>query len=285
MHGKISPMFHSIALRHQKSRSTTGFKSVLILLLAVLLLSGCSSKTSSDLILATTTSTYDTGLLDKLAPAFTERYGQKIKVIAVGTGEALAMGERGEADVLLVHAPDSERAFMAAGHGQSRKPVMYNWFLLVGPQEDPAGAGSAGNIIAAFQAINETQSTFISRGDNSGTHKKELALWEAGSRKPQGSWYQEVGQGMGATLRIADEKQAYALTDEGTFRVQRKSLSLRAFKLKDRRLRNEYSVIVVTDNAGAHAFSRFLISRQGQSLIRGFRSPGHKKSLFTPDAK
>lgn len=237
------------------------------------------------MILATTTSTYDTGLLDKLAPAFTERYGYKVKIIAVGTGEALAMGERGEADVLLVHAPDAEKAFMAAGYGTSRKPVMYNWFLLVGPEKDPAGARATNSITAAFQVISENKVPFISRGDNSGTHKKELALWKANKGQPKRPWYQEVGQGMGATLRIADEKQAYALTDEGTFRAQQKNLSLQAFDLKDRQLRNEYSVIVVTDNAGSNTLSRFLIGQQGQSLIRKFRSPEYKKPLFTPDAK
>ncbi|MCK4267470.1 MAG: substrate-binding domain-containing protein [Actinomycetia bacterium] len=250
-----------------------------------MLLSGCSNKKSSDIILATTTSTYDTGLLDELIPVFTKQYGYKVKPIAVGTGEALTMGESGEADILLVHAPAAEKAFMAAGYGLSRKKVMYNWFLLVGPEKDIAAAAETDNIAEAFQGISENKAAFISRGDDSGTHKKELSLWKASKKTPDEPWYQEAGQGMGATLRIADEKQGYTLTDEGTFRAQQKSLSLRAFDFADQDLKNNYSVIVVTKTPGSEAFSRFLVSRRGQSLIRKFRSPEYKKPLFTPDAK
>ncbi len=279
-------MFQPIVLRHRKSWQIRGLLSGLVFLLAVLFLSGCSAKKSTDLILATTTSTYDTGLLDELVPAFTKRSGNKVKVIAVGTGEALAMGERGEVDILLVHDPEAEEAFMEAGHGKSRRRVMHNWFLLAGPTEDPAGAEAADSIAAAFKAISEKQIPFISRGDNSGTHKKEVGFWKALKLQPKGTWYQEVGQGMGATVRIADEKQAYTLVDEGTFRSQQKSLSLRALELDDPQLRNEYNVIVVAGgNVGADAFSRFLVSQQGQSLIAKFRAPGYKKPLFTPDAK
>ncbi len=260
-----------------------------------LLVSGCSglglraddqSQPPPDIILATTTSTYDTGLLDQLIPAFAKRYGFTIKPIAVGTGEALTMGERGEADILLVHAPAAEQAFMAAGYGTSRKAVMYNWFLLVGPEKDDLGIQTADSLATAWQAIADNEAQFISRGDNSGTHQKELSLWQTSNRQPQGSWYQEVGQGMAATLRIADEKQAYTLTDEGTFRAQQQSLSLRAAELTDQRLRNDYSVIVVAGSGpGATAFSRFLISEPGQSLIREFRAAGYDKPLFIPDAR
>lgn len=278
-------MFQSKPRQYLRSSQTTAFRAVLALLSAALLLSGCSNKKSSDIILATTTSTYDTGLLDELIPAFTEKYGYKVKPIAVGTGEALTMGESGEADVLLVHAPAAEKAFMAAGHGVSRKRVMYNWFLLVGPDRDFADARAADNIAGAFQGISENKATFISRGDDSGTHKRELALWKASKKTPEKPWYQEAGQGMGATLRIADEKQGYTLTDEATFRAQQKSLSLRAFDFAGQDLKNNYSVIVVTKNPGSKAFSRFLVSRRGQSLIRKFRSPEYKKALFTPDAE
>lgn len=278
-------MFQSGSRPYLRLSLTTAFRAAVILLSAALLLSGCSNKKSSDIILATTTSTYDTGLLDELIPVFTKQYGYKVKPIAVGTGEALTMGESGEADVLLVHAPAAEKAFMAAGYGLSRKKVMYNWFLLVGPEKDVADAAEADNIAAAFQGISKNRAPFISRGDDSGTHKKELALWKASKKTPEEPWYQEAGQGMGATLRIADEKQGYTLTDEGTFRAQQKSLSLQAFDFTGQDLKNNYSVIVVTKNPGSKAFSRFLVSRRGQSLIRKFRSPEYKKTLFTPDAK
>lgn len=243
----------------------------------------------NEIILATTTSTYDSGLLDQLLPAFVERHGYTVKPLAVGTGEALAMGERGEADVLLVHAPQAEEAFMAAGHGRSRRSVMYNWFLLAGPKNDPAGVQETASVTAALAAISTGAAPFISRGDNSGTHKKELALWLGAGAETAGPWYKEVGQGMGATLRIADEKKAYTLTDEATYRTQVQTLSLHPFDLKDERLKNEYSVIVIDhkrpsvgNSDGAEAFARWLAGPQSQNLIADFRVPGDDKALFIP---
>lgn len=255
--------------------------------------SGCSSMaqtaSKNDIILATTTSTYDSGLLDTLLPAFTERHGHAVKPLAVGTGEALAMGERKDVDVLLVHAPEAEKAFMAAGHGRSRRYVMYNRFILVGPKKDPAGAGKTDSVAAALRAIFADAALFVSRGDDSGTHKKELSLWQTAGLEPSGPWYQEVGQGMGATLRVTDEKQAYTLTDEAIFRSQRQTVSLRTFKLDDPALRNEYSVIVVDhqrpdigNTQGAEAFARWLVGPEGQSLIADFRIPGDDKAPFIP---
>lgn len=282
-------------------RKETNHKNRIYLIVALalgvlLLISGCSNgrkpAVANEIILATTTSTYDTGLLDRLLPAFTERHGYKVKPLAVGTGEALLMGKRGDADVLLVHAPEAEEVFMAAGGGRSRRAVMYNWFLLVGPEDDPADVKEMNSVTAALEAIAETGSPFISRGDDSGTHKKEVSLWRTAGLEPAEPWYREVGQGMGATLRVADEKEAYTLTDEATFQSQRESLSLRAFKLDDPGLRNKYSVIVIDHKRpdvgnyeGARAFARWLVGPQGRSLIADFRIPGDGKALFVPAKK
>ena len=275
---------------HKKLRRSIVLIATLVALTVAGGCSGAAQKASkNEIILATTTSTYDTGLLDTLLPAFTERHGYTVKPLAVGTGEALAMGERGDADVLLVHAPEAEAAFMDAGHGRSRRSVMYNWFLLVGPKSDPAGVGEIDSVTAALSKIISNASPFISRGDDSGTHKKELLLWRAAKLSPEAPWYQEVGQGMGATLRITDEKEAYTFADEATFRAQARTLSLRPFDLEDDRLKNEYSVIVIDhrrpdvgNDKGAAAFARWLVGPESRSLIADFRVPGDNKALFIP---
>lgn len=168
-------------------------------------------------ILATTTSTQDSGLLDVLIPVFEQQSGYMLKPIAVGTGEALAMGARGEADVLLVHAPEAEARFVAEGHGLNRRAVMHNDFILVGPPEDPAGLKGQQKIGEALKRLAELRLPFVSRGDRSGTHMLELTLWKQAELTPHGAWYLEAGQGMGETLRIAAEKGGYALTDRGTY--------------------------------------------------------------------
>lgn len=268
--------------------------TILILILLTLSIAGCSAggqkASKNEIILATTTSTYDSGLLDKLLPAFSKRHGYTVKPLAVGTGEALAMGERGDADVLLVHAPEAEEAFMTAGHGRSRRAVMFNWFLLLGPKDDPADVGKANSVTGALGAIFAEAAPFVSRGDDSGTHKKELSLWEMAGLEPISPWHQEVGQGMGATLRIADNKEAYTLTDEATFRAQEWTLSLRAFDLEDPRLMNKYSVIVVEpprpelgNPEGAEVFGRWLAGQEGQDHIADFRAPGDNDPLFIPE--
>jgi len=268
----------------------------------ILLLSACgqapttagrtASVKKTNLILATTTSTQDTGLLDVLIPKFEKLYPYTVKTIAVGSGEALAMGQRGEADVLLVHSPKSEEEFMAGGFGSSRKPVMHNWFVLVGPNSDPAGAAKAGSVSAALKAISSTGAVFISRADESGTHKKELKLWDAAGIKPTGAWYLQSGQGMGETLRIADQKNAYTLSDEGTYLALRSSLGLKIVRSGEKDLKNLYTVIVLSakrfpnvNKKGALDFSRFVTGKAGQSIIRDFGRAKYGKALFTPDVK
>lgn len=252
---------------------------------------GCGSHTDqAALILATTTSTYDSGLLDVLVPKFEKSSGYRVKVIAVGTGEALRMGQQGDADVLLVHAPEAEERFMAEGFGKTRKPVMHNDFVLLGPPTDPAGIKGE-DAVGAIKKIAAAQSPFISRGDNSGTHKKELSLWAAAGIKPKGTWYIEAGQGMGECLRIAHEKNAYLLADRGTWLAFRKQFSLKLLVEGDPKLLNPYHVITVNpevhpdvNGQGAEEFVQFITSPPIQQMIRQFGQAEYGESLFIPDA-
>ena len=269
-----------------------GFVILSILVSFNVFLLSCSKKIGTEVILATTTSTYDSGLLDELLPAFEEETGFKVKPIAVGTGEAIAMGERGEADVILVHARSSEDEFVEGGYGIGRKDVMHNDFVIIGPESDPAvikGMSSAGE---AFQAVSETENPFVSRGDNSGTNKKELKIWENAGIEPQGDWYIESGQGMGATLRIADEKQAYTMTDRGTYLSQEETLSLIILVEGDGILFNPYGVIPVNPDKhkdidinyeGACAFADFITGERGQAIIKEFGVEKYGQPLFYPD--
>lgn len=243
-------------------------------------------------ILATTTSTQDTGLLDVLVPAFERAQPAiRVKAIAVGTGEALAMGRRGDADVLVVHAREAEDAFMAEGHGLLRYNLMHNDFVLVGPPTDPAGIRGR-EIGAALAGIARAGVTFVTRGDRSGTHTRELALWkQAGVGVPTGSWYLEAGQGMGATARIASEKQAYTLMDRGSFLALQASLSLVIVSEGSEELLNRYGVIVVSPSAhpGVRAaqgktLADWLVSAEGQKLIGEFGVKRFGRALFVPDA-
>jgi len=245
----------------------------------------------SEMTLATTTSTRDTGLLDVLVPAFDKKYGVTTKVVAVGTGEALEMGKQGNADVLLVHARKSEDEFVAGGYGINRKDVMYNFFFVVGPKDDPAGAAEAKDAEAAMKKIADTKSNFLSRGDQSGTHKKELAIWEKYSLKPQGEeWYKEAGQGMGDTLTMASEMGAYTLADSGTWYAFQDKVDLKIVVEGDPILFNPYGVIAVNPekypnihNKAAMAFVDFITSEEGQKIIGDYKKNGQQ--LFMPDAK
>ncbi len=242
-------------------------------------------------VLATTTSTQDTGLLDVIVPAFEKSSGYSVKTIAVGTGAALAMGERGDADVLLVHAPSAEETYMAKGRGLSRSLVMHNAFIVVGPPHDPAHVKGTTTAQTAFAAIAVARATFVSRGDDSGTNIKEQALWKAAGVTPEAAWYIKTGSGMADTLHIASQKAGYTLTDDGTFLSQRATLALTPLVEDVKDLRNVYHVIVVkpiegrvSNVAGAEAFARFLTSAEGQRIIATFGRERFGRPLFTPDA-
>ena len=243
-------------------------------------------------ILATTTSTQDSGLLDQLVPLFEKQQGCSVKTIAVGSGQAMKMGERGEADVLLVHSPGAEQQFMAGGFGSSRQLVMHNDFVLVGPAADPAGIRQAANSADALKKIATQAALFLSRGDNSGTHAKERTLWKQAGITPEGlGWYQQTGLGMGQTLQVAAEKRGYLLTDRATFLALKKRLNLEILLQGDARLLNIYHVITVNparwpkvNAAGGKAFADFMVSKQAQQLIGSFGVDRFGAPLFFPDA-
>ncbi len=245
-----------------------------------------------DLILATTTSTQDSGLLDVLIPAFEKQTGYKVKTIAVGSGQAMTMGERGEADVLLVHAPASEVKFMDANHGITRQLVMHNDFIIVGPTADPAKIKGVKTAKEALQKIADAKALFISRGDNSGTDQLEKKLWTTVGITAKGqSWYQESGQGMGQTLSIASEKGAYTITDRATYLATKKNLQLDILVEGDKALLNIYHVIQVNpaksdkiNAAGAKAFADFMVSKDTQDTIAKFGVDKYGQALFFPDA-
>ncbi|MGM0366210.1 MAG: substrate-binding domain-containing protein [Actinomycetota bacterium] len=259
---------------------------------SLILLPSCSPK-NQEIILATTTSTYDSGLLDQLIPPFEEETGYRVKPVAVGTGEALAMGRRGEADILLVHSREAEDEFVQQGYGTERKDVMYNDFIIIGPASDPLNIEGL-QAVKALAAISDGQLLFISRGDNSGTHAKEISIWEKAGIDPGGDWYMESGQGMGETLRIANEKQAYTLTDRGTYLAQESNLDLVVLVEGDDLLFNPYGVICVNyekfesvniNYEGAMAFANFITSSRGQAIIEEFGIDKFGQPLFYPDAK
>ena len=259
--------------------------------LAVLLITSLACSSEDELILATTTSTQDSGLLYVLIPMFEDQYDYKVKTIAIGSGQALEMGARGEADVLLAHSPKAEEDFMAAGNGESREAVMHNDFIIVGPEDDPAGIADAASAAEAMALIAEAEAPFISRGDESGTHSKELSLWAAAEIEPAGSWYQESGQGMGATLNIAAEQQGYTLADRGTFLAQEANLDLVLLVEGDSALFNNYHVIVVNPDVHdkvnakpARDFAAFIVSASTQEVIRNFGVDTYGEPLFVPDA-
>lgn len=245
---------------------------------------------NTSVILATTTSTQDSGLLDVLIPIFEERTGYQVKTIAVGTGQALALGERGEADVLLTHAPDAELVLVEKGAVQNRKRVMYNDYVVIGPASDPAGIKGR-PVAEAFAAIADAGAVFVSRGDDSGTHKMELSLWRSAGRDPQGqTWYVETGQGMGNTLRIAADRNGYTLTDRGTYLAFKELLGDMPVLVEgDEVLLNIYHVMQVNPalsdliNAdGAEAFVAFMVSQEVLDIISTFGVDRFGEPLFFP---
>jgi tungstate transport system substrate-binding protein len=284
-------------------------KLSLLSLLCILVVSlvGCTSNKSTEkaqetkeskpqsIILSTTTSTQDSGLLDYLLPKFTEETGIEVKTVAVGTGKAIEMGKNGEADVLLVHDTKSEEEFVKEGFALGRNDVMYNDFVLVGPKDDTLKLKEISGddkIKQGLSAILENKATFVSRGDDSGTHKKELRLWEASSLKPEGDWYISAGSGMGEVLKMASEKQGYTLADRATYLAMKDSLDLDIVVEKDNNLNNQYGVMVVNpdkfenlNSEGAKKFEGWILSEETQKLIGEFGKDKYGESLFIPNAK
>ena len=246
---------------------------------------------STSVILSTTTSTQDSGLLDALVPLFESKTGYTVKTLSVGTGQALALAAKGEADVALVHAPALEKKYVAEGKLLNRRLVMYNDFVIIGPAEDPARIKGLKDAAEAMKKIAESQSRFVSRGDKSGTNLLELALWKQAGVEPRGTWYIESGQGMGQTLGIADDRRAYTITDRGTYLAFGKRVNLPILVEKDRPLLNIYSVMEVNpangprvNVAGGKAFAEFILSPETQAVIRTFGVDKYGQPLFVPIA-
>jgi len=242
-----------------------------------------------DVVLATTTSLYDTGLLDSLGPLFTRRTGYTLRTVAVGSGQALRMGERGDADVILAHSPAAEAAFMGAGHGRRRVVVASNYFTIAGPSEDPAGVRQAASAAEALGRSARSGAVFVSRGDSSGTHQRELALWRDAGGRPDWPGYLETGQGMSASLLVADERRGYTLTDRATLDALRRRVDLVALRGAEPALLNVYHVIEVNpagrprvNAAGARAFADFVSSVEVQDLIASYGLARFGEPLFVP---
>ena len=244
-----------------------------------------------NVILSTTTSTQDSGLLDILVPLFEKQTGYTVKTISVGTGQALALAAKGDADVALVHAPSLEKQYVAEGKLLNRRLVMYNDFVIIGPRSDPAKIKPAKTASAALRLIEQSKSRFVSRGDNSGTHNLEKTLWKEAGIEPKGPWYIEAGQGMGATLGIANERNAYTITDRGTYLALGSRITLAILGQGDKALLNIYSVMEVNpangpriNTAGGMAFADFMVAPQTQSVIKSFGVEKFGQPLFVPVA-
>jgi tungstate transport system substrate-binding protein len=268
----------------------------LVLTLLAVVAAGCggdNNSASSDakpVILATTTSTQDSGLLDVLVPAFEKQTGLQVKTVAVGSGQAIDMGARGEADVVLAHSPAAEEKMMADGKGRNRRIVMHNDFVIVGPASDPAHVRGA-SATTAMSRIARAKAPFISRGDDSGTNAFELKLWEKAGVAPKGAWYQESGQGMGATLQIAADKDAYTISDRGTYLATDSARGLKLLVEGDASLLNVYHVIEIpaangprVNTTGGDAFADWIVSARAQKMIGAFGREKYGQALFTPDA-
>jgi len=237
--------------------------------------------------MATTTSTENSGLLNVLLPPFEEKFNVKVDVIAVGTGKALKLGENGDVDIVFVHARAAEDKFVNDGYGVNRRDVMYNDFVILGPKEDPAGVKGMKDVAMALKQIANKKASFASRGDDSGTHKKEKSLWKAAGMTPKGSWYMETGQGMGPTLQIADEKRAYVMTDRGTYLAYKDKIDLPILVEGDERLFNPYGIIAVNPAKHRHvnyvyamALIGWVTSVEGQKIIADYKKFG--EALFHP---
>jgi tungstate transport system substrate-binding protein len=266
--------------------------AIITLLLTAVVAASPAAAASKNLILATTTSTQDSGLLDLLLPLFEKESGYFVKTIAVGSGQAMAMGEKGEADVLLVHSPEAEKKFMDKGAGSSRRLVMHNDFVIIGPPSDPARIRGVKTSAEAFKKIAQSGSLFLSRGDNSGTHAKEKGLWKGVAISPDGQkWYQQTGLGMGQTMNVAAEKKGYTLADRGTYLAMKKSLGMEILVEGDGKLLNVYHVIEVNparwpkvNVPAARAFADFMVAKKTQALIGRFGVDKFGGPLFFPDA-
>lgn len=255
---------------------------------------GCSRQQSQpkEITLATTTSTQDSGLLEVLVPAFQRQTGIKVKVVAVGSGQALELGRRGDADVVLSHSPDAEKRFIEEGWGTERLAVMHNDFIIVGPADDPAGIKGKTTAVDAFKSIADNRLPFVSRGDESGTHQMERTIWKEAGVDPKGGWYIRAGTSMAQALRMANEKIAYLLCDRSTYLALKKELELVVLLEGDDRLLNRYSVITVNKARHPHVhheeanrFARFLLSPEGQKMIGAFGVDRFGQPLFVPDAE
>jgi len=264
------------------------FKIVFLFTISTILISSVYAN-PIHLKLATTTSTENSGLLEKLIPPFEERFNIKVDVIAVGTGKALKLGENGDVDVVLVHARQAEDMFIQEGYGVNRRDVMYNDFIILGPSSDPAKIKDEKNVVLTLGKIADQKAFFVSRGDDSGTHEKEKNLWQIAEIKPEREWYIEVGQGMGATLQIANEKQAYILCDRGTFLAYKNKIDLVILSEGDALLFNPYGIMVV--NPARYPGVKYMESMQliawvtsieGQKIIREYKKEG--EILFYPMA-
>ena len=257
---------------------------------AVLVVGGCgpaAAPATKSITLAAGTTIQDSGLLDVLLPRCLAETGIDVKAIAVGSGQALEIAKRGDADALLTHAPAAEKEFLAAGWAESRDEVFWNDFLIAGPKDDPAGVGMAKDALAAFGRINEHKSAFVSRGDDSGNHKLELKLWKEASLEPGGEWYLSIGDGMAQALRVANEKRAYLLADRGTWLAMQKELDLAVLHQGDPKLVNQYAVLVVNPAkhphlhaAEARQFAQWLQAPATQEFIAAFGKDKYGESLF-----
>jgi len=244
-----------------------------------------------NVILSTTTSTQDSGLLDVLVPLFEKQTAYSVKTVSVGTGQALALAAKGDADVVLVHAPSLEKQYVSEGKLLNRRLVMYDDFVIIGPKDDPAKVRSTKSVVEALKRIEQAKASFVSRGDNSGTHVLEKSLWKSAGVKPKGAWYIEAGQGMGATLGIANERNAYTITDRGTYLAFRKRVTLPILIQGDKELLNIYSVMEVNpangpriNSAGGKAFADFMVAPQTEKVIGTFGVEKFGQSLFIPVA-
>jgi len=264
-------------------------------IIAMMLIAALCASAEVRLKLATTTSTDNSGLLNVLLPPFEKMLGVRVDVIAVGTGKALELGKNGDVDVVLVHARSAEDQFVEEGYGVNRRDVMYNDFIIIGPTDDPAGVKGMKDAVAALENISAKKTPFVSRGDDSGTHKREKSLWEEAGIEPAapgstGGWYMEAGQGMGATLQIADEKQAYTISDRGTYLAYRDKIELEILVEGDaERLANPYGIIAVNPAKHPHvnyvyamALIGWVTSVEGQKIIAEYKQFG--EPLFYPTA-
>jgi len=276
--------------RKDEMRDIKTLKKLYLVIMFLMLLCVSRPGLAQEILkLATTTSTYETGLLDYIFPLFEKEHNVKIHIISVGTGKAIKLGENGDVDIILVHARKAEDKFVNEGYGVNRRDVMYNNFLILGPKSDPARISGLKDAGEALRRISEAKQIFISRGDDSGTHKKERYLWSQSKVKPQGEWYLEAGQGMSATLRMADEKDAYCFVDRATYLFNKGKIRLQLLVEGDKNLLNPYGVIAVSPYKYAHvkyepamALIAWLTSPRCQKMIANYKKAGAQ--LYYPDA-